>query len=74
MVFPVIMIVVGIVFLIGSAYLIKSVLQQTNHYRWQWLVYLVFIGAFILSYSASIFMVSWLIPIVLIIFMAVCFY
>ncbi|HAT1958825.1 TPA: diguanylate cyclase [Legionella pneumophila subsp. pneumophila] len=55
MVFPVIMIVIGIVFLIGGAYLIKSILQQTNHYRWLWLVYLVFIGAFILSYSASIF-------------------
>ncbi|MCZ4683519.1 GGDEF domain-containing protein, partial [Legionella pneumophila] len=25
------------------------------HYRWQWLVYLAFIGAFILSYAASIF-------------------
>jgi diguanylate cyclase (GGDEF)-like protein len=49
------MIVVGIVFLVGGAYLISGLLYQTNHYRRQWLVYLAFIGVFILSYSASIF-------------------
>ncbi|HAT4425585.1 GGDEF domain-containing protein [Legionella pneumophila serogroup 1] len=55
MVFPVVMIVLGIVFLISGAYLVNRLLQQTSHYRMQWLGYLAFIGAFILSYSASIF-------------------
>lgn len=55
MVFPVVMIVFGIVLLISGAYLIHKVLQQTNHYRRQWLGYLAFIAVFILSYSASIF-------------------
>ncbi|HAU0263731.1 TPA: GGDEF domain-containing protein [Legionella pneumophila] len=55
MVFPVVMIVLGIVLLISGAYLINKLLQKTNHYRRQWFSYLAFIAVFILSYSASIF-------------------
>ncbi|HCW6752871.1 TPA: GGDEF domain-containing protein [Legionella pneumophila] len=54
MVIPVFMILLGIGFLINGAYLINKLLQQTNHYRRQYLIYLAFIGVFILSYSASI--------------------
>lgn len=58
MMFPVVMIVFGIVFLINGAYLIHKLFQQTNHYRRQWLGYLAFIAAFILSYSAQHFLRS----------------
>lgn len=46
MVFPVVMIVLGIVLLISGAYLINKLLQKTNHYRRQWLSYLAFIALF----------------------------